>query len=194
MAPPQPVTLRFELAVTGRGGDVAKDELRVDVFEQAGRALFVDFVGGSNDGDGSRARPLRDLSVALETADRSVTIAGVATRFSKRELALLELFLRNRGRTVTRTMIAERVWEASYDLGTNLIEVTNGRSNVLHTGLKERVELDGLLRDEHANGGEHGDTAVLKPEQFWKKIVRTDGSECKHGRKYNKNIRKHQKV
>ncbi len=68
-APPQPVTLRFELAVTGRGGDVAKDELRIDVFEQAGRALFVDGVGGSNDGDGSRARPLRDLSVALELAE-----------------------------------------------------------------------------------------------------------------------------
>jgi hypothetical protein len=68
-APTQPVTLRFELSVTGRGGDVAKDDLRVDVFEQARRALFVDGVDGSNDGDGSRAEPFRDLSVALETAE-----------------------------------------------------------------------------------------------------------------------------
>ncbi len=39
------------------------------MFEQAGRALFVDGVDGSNDGDGSRAEPFRDLSVALETAE-----------------------------------------------------------------------------------------------------------------------------
>jgi DNA-binding response OmpR family regulator len=35
----------------------------------------------------------------------------------------VELFLQNPGRVLTRTFIAERVWQASYDLGTNLIDV-----------------------------------------------------------------------
>ncbi|MDB4385029.1 winged helix-turn-helix domain-containing protein, partial [Opitutaceae bacterium] len=36
---------------------------------------------------------------------------------------LLELFMLNPGRALTRTLIAEKVWEASYDMETNLIDV-----------------------------------------------------------------------
>jgi hypothetical protein len=68
-APGSPTTLRFEMSVTGRGGDVATDDLRVDVYEQADRVLFVDGVAGSKSGDGSRDRPYRDLSAAISEAD-----------------------------------------------------------------------------------------------------------------------------
>jgi hypothetical protein len=68
-APSQPATLLFNVAVTGRGGDVATDDLRIDVYEQADRALFVDGVGGSNSGDGSRAAPYRDLAAAIAEAE-----------------------------------------------------------------------------------------------------------------------------
>jgi hypothetical protein len=70
VAPIYPTTLLFDVIVTGRGGDVAKDDLRIDVYEQADRALFVDGLDGTNDGDGSRELPLRDLSVALAQAER----------------------------------------------------------------------------------------------------------------------------
>jgi hypothetical protein len=89
-APPRPTTLRFEVSVTGRGGDVATDDLRVDVYEQADRALFVDGVDGSGSGDGTRQRPYRDLAAAvaeaeargngtdlyIRTADTSYTVAA----------------------------------------------------------------------------------------------------------------------
>ena len=39
--------------------------------------------------------------------------------------------------------------------GTDLVEVTDGRANVLVSGLEEGVELNRLLGDEHANGGKH---------------------------------------
>jgi hypothetical protein len=39
--------------------------------------------------------------------------------------------------------------------------VANGRADILVASLKERVELDGLLRDEQTDDGKHGDAAVL---------------------------------
>ncbi len=69
VAPSRPTTLRFTVTVTGRGGDAVNDDVRVDVYEQADRALFVDGVDGSNGGDGSRAQPYRDLSTAISAAE-----------------------------------------------------------------------------------------------------------------------------
>ncbi len=54
---------------------------------------------------------------------RTVTHRGQRVVLTNREFALVELFLQNPGRVLTRTFIAERVWQASYDLGTNLIDV-----------------------------------------------------------------------
>jgi hypothetical protein len=46
--------------------------------------------------------------------------------------------------------------------GTNFIEVTDGRSDILVGGFEERVELDGLFGDEHTEDGKHGDASVLE--------------------------------
>ena len=46
--------------------------------------------------------------------------------------------------------------------GTHLIEMTNGRSNVLVVGLEKGVEFDRLFGDQHAKGTEHGHAAVLE--------------------------------
>ena len=40
-----------------------------------------------------------------------------------REFALLEFFLRNPGRVLSKTEIAEKVWDVDFDTGTNVIEV-----------------------------------------------------------------------
>jgi DNA-binding response OmpR family regulator len=54
---------------------------------------------------------------------RTATSHGKLVDLTSREFALVELFLQNPGRVLTRTFIAERVWQASYDLETNLIDV-----------------------------------------------------------------------
>lgn len=64
---------------------------------------------------------LADLS--LDPVHRRVTRAGQPLRLTNREFALLELLLRNAGRVVTKTRIAEKVWEVDYDMGSNVIEV-----------------------------------------------------------------------
>lgn len=40
-----------------------------------------------------------------------------------REFALMEYFLRNPGRVISKTEIAEKVWDLHFDTGTNVIEV-----------------------------------------------------------------------
>lgn len=70
-----------------------------------------------------RATTLEHRGVRLDLLARVATVDGRAVDLTAREFALLELFLQNPRRVLTRTLIAEKIWDASYDLETNLIEV-----------------------------------------------------------------------
>ena len=72
---------------------------------------------------GVKTTVLAHGDIRLDLLAHTVTNHGERVVLTNREFALLELFLQNPGRVLTRTFIAERVWQASYDLGTNLIEV-----------------------------------------------------------------------
>ncbi len=61
--------------------------------------------------------------IRVDLVSHTVTCEGQRIDLTNREFALLELFLQNPSRLLTRTFIAERVWDASYDLETNLIDV-----------------------------------------------------------------------
>ncbi|MBE2214795.1 MAG: response regulator transcription factor [Opitutaceae bacterium] len=61
--------------------------------------------------------------IGMDLLSRKVTAAGQPVDLTGREFALLELFLANPGRVLTRTQIAERIWETSFDSETNLIDV-----------------------------------------------------------------------
>jgi DNA-binding response OmpR family regulator len=61
--------------------------------------------------------------IRLDLVSHTVTCEGKRVLLTSREFALLELFLQNANRLLTRTFIAEKVWEASYDMETNLIDV-----------------------------------------------------------------------
>lgn len=71
----------------------------------------------------NRQTVIEHKHVRMDLLARTVTAAGQPVDLTAREFALLELFLQNPNRVLTRTLIAEKVWEASYDLETNLIDV-----------------------------------------------------------------------
>ena len=62
-----------------------------------------------------------DLAVDLVT--REVHLQGTLVELQPREFALLEYLMRNAGRTVTKTMILEHVWDYSFDPQTNVVDV-----------------------------------------------------------------------
>ena len=48
---------------------------------------------------------------------------GVLLALSLKEFSLLEYFLRNPGRPLSRAQISEHVWNINFDTGTNVIDV-----------------------------------------------------------------------
>jgi DNA-binding response OmpR family regulator len=59
----------------------------------------------------------------LDPARRTVTRGGARIALTPREFTLLDYFMRHPGRVLTRTMIAEQVWDDAFDTSTNVIDV-----------------------------------------------------------------------
>lgn len=69
---------------------------------------------------------LDKLNVADLELDRMrhmVTRAGKVINLTGREYAVLEYLMRNAGRTVTRTMVVEHVWNLGFEGLTNIVDV-----------------------------------------------------------------------
>jgi two-component system copper resistance phosphate regulon response regulator CusR len=62
-----------------------------------------------------------DLELDLNRKD--AWRAGVHIDLTAKEFSLLEYFMRNSGRVLSRNDIAEKVWDASFDFGTNVVDV-----------------------------------------------------------------------
>lgn len=61
--------------------------------------------------------------VTLNLLTREVTRGGERIELQPREFSLLEYLLRHAGRTVTKTMLLEHVWDYSFDPQTNVVDV-----------------------------------------------------------------------
>ena len=73
--------------------------------------------------------------IRLDLLSREVLVNGDTVELTNREFAMLELFMQNTGRVITRTQISEKVWESYSDLETNLIDVYIRR-------LRKKLETD----------------------------------------------------
>src|SRR5581483_4806654 len=74
-------------------------------------------------GPALRPEKIEVADLSIDTRARSVRRAGRQIELTAREYALLEYLARRRGEVVTRSEIAEHVWEESFDPFSNLIEV-----------------------------------------------------------------------
>lgn len=72
-------------------------------------------------GYGSPVLKFADLS--LDPATRKARRGGIEVELTVKEYALLEYLLRNPNRVLTRTLIAEHVWDQSFDSETNVVDV-----------------------------------------------------------------------
>jgi DNA-binding response OmpR family regulator len=76
------------------------------------------------------ADPLQESVNRLIIADLELDLDKKTARrgnsnidLTAKEFALLEFFMRNSGRVVSRNDIAEKVWEVSFDFSTNVVDV-----------------------------------------------------------------------
>lgn len=66
---------------------------------------------------------LRVADLELNVDSKEVTRDGKPISLTAKEFQLLEYFMRNRNRLVSRADIAERVWDLNFDTRTNVIDV-----------------------------------------------------------------------
>ncbi len=66
---------------------------------------------------------LRASDLVLDPLKRKVTRGGRLIELSNKEFALLEYLLKKKSQIVTRKMIVETVWDASFDNLTNVVDV-----------------------------------------------------------------------
>ena len=72
---------------------------------------------------GTGAPVLRVGSLELNPLTRTVKRAGQAIPLTAKEYALLEYMMRRPSVVLTRTMIAEHVWDFTFDLSSNVVDV-----------------------------------------------------------------------
>ncbi|MBI2922142.1 MAG: response regulator transcription factor [Planctomycetes bacterium] len=72
---------------------------------------------------GDLATLLKFEDLELDPARHRVTREQADVELTPKEFALLEYFMRNPERVLTRTMIAEHVWDHHFDTSTNVIDV-----------------------------------------------------------------------
>jgi DNA-binding response OmpR family regulator len=65
--------------------------------------------------------------VRLDVLGHTVHVDGQPVDLTNREYALLDVFMQNAGRVLTRTFISEKIWASHYDVDTNLLDVYMSR-------------------------------------------------------------------
>ncbi len=83
---------------------------------------------------------LRAADLVLDPLKRKVTREGKVIELSNKEFSLLEYLMRNKDQIVTRNMIVENVWDASFDNFTNVVDVyINYLRNKVDRGFEPRL-------------------------------------------------------
>jgi DNA-binding response OmpR family regulator len=96
--------------------------------------------------------PLVYPDLTYDPESREVRRGGETLRLTVREGALFELLLRRRGKVVPRSEIQARIWEDSFDLSTNIIDVyINSLRKKLDGGV-EKTEGPRAGRKQRASG------------------------------------------
>jgi DNA-binding response OmpR family regulator len=140
------LTARDSVADKVAGLDVGADDYLTKPF------AFAEFLARVRAllrrGSEARAPTLRVADLVLDPARREVRRGDRRIGLTTREYALLEYFMRNPGRVLTRPMLTEHVWGLDFDPESNVVDVYVGY-------LRRKVDAEGeppLLRTMRGAG------------------------------------------
>jgi len=105
----------------------------------------------------------------LDTMTREVTRGGARVDLTTKEYALLEYFMRHPNQVLTRTMIAEHVWNYDFDNVTNVIDV--------HVrNLRRKIDDPFPARVIHTVRGAGYRMFVQQPAYLWAYFIRFESA------------------
>jgi len=83
---------------------------------------------------------LKIADLELDTVTHKAKRSGQLIELTAKEYSLLEYLLRNKERVLSRSIIAEHIWDYHFDTGTNLIDVyINHLRNKIDTGFSRKL-------------------------------------------------------
>jgi DNA-binding response OmpR family regulator len=151
--------------------DLRKDEIRTPILMLTARSTTEDIVGGLDQGaDDYLTKPfaftellarirslmrrgtvktkLKYCDLALDTIAHTACRSGKQIELTAREYALLEYFIRNRGKLISRQELSKEIWGFNFDPGTNVVDVyVNHLRNKIDTDFAVK-----LLQTERGKG------------------------------------------
>lgn len=125
--PQTPVLMLTTLATTAdkvSGFDAGADDYLVKPFEfEELLARLKALVRRPQTSASQSGTLLRVEDLKLDLERKSAIRGEKLIRLSAKEFTLLEYFMRNPGRVIPRTELAEKVWDLTFETGTNVVEV-----------------------------------------------------------------------
>lgn len=124
--PDQPILLLTALGTTDdkvSGFDAGADDYLVKPFDFKELLARIKVLTKRGAGLPAQSKQLKFADLMLDI-DKKIAIRGDRNiELTAKEFSLLEFLMLNKGRVVSRVDIAEKVWEITFDTGTNVVDV-----------------------------------------------------------------------
>lgn len=121
-----PILLLTALGTTDdkiEGLDAGADDYLAKPFEFKELMARVRALTRRNIGIIHTTNTLKVANLEMDLDTKTVNRAGQEITLTAKEFGLLEYFIRNQGRVISKAELAEKIWDVTFDTGTNVIEV-----------------------------------------------------------------------
>ncbi len=123
--PKLPIIMLTSLGATNdkvTGLDSGADDYLVKPFQFSELLARIRVIERRNE-SGLKPVILEVYDLKLDTDSKIVTRGGHPIALTAREFKLLQVFLENKNKVLSRLEIAEKVWDINFDTGTNVVDV-----------------------------------------------------------------------
>ena len=105
------------------GFESGADDYLVKPFEFRELLARIKALLKRNSQTASSASLIKIADLELNTDSKTVKRNNTKIDLTAKEFSLLEFLMRNKGRVISRSEIAEKIWDITFDTGTNVIDV-----------------------------------------------------------------------